>query len=249
MRIDWWTIGLQTVNVLVLVWILSRFLFRPIAGIVAARQAETAKLMESARAARAAADREREAAAAERGRIAASRSDQLKSAAAEGDREKTAILAAARAEAEKLRSEAEAEIAKSRKAADAEAEKRASRLAVDIAGKLLARLPREAQVTPFVDGLAEALSKLPPASRASLDEPGAILVKAPRALDAAETAALGDALGRALGRKPDIRIETDAALIAGLELEAPHAIVRNSLRADLDRIAGALTGTGAGHAG
>lgn len=39
MTIDWWTLGLQTVNVLVLVWILARFLFRPVARIIADRQA------------------------------------------------------------------------------------------------------------------------------------------------------------------------------------------------------------------
>ena len=30
MRIDWWTLALQAVNVLILVWLLGRFLFRPV---------------------------------------------------------------------------------------------------------------------------------------------------------------------------------------------------------------------------
>ena len=38
MRIDWWTLGLQTFNVLVLVLILSRFLFRPVAAIIEERR-------------------------------------------------------------------------------------------------------------------------------------------------------------------------------------------------------------------
>ena len=38
MQIDWWTLGLQTVNALVLIWLLSRFLFRPIASILAERE-------------------------------------------------------------------------------------------------------------------------------------------------------------------------------------------------------------------
>ncbi len=38
MHIDWSTLALQTINALVLVWLLARFLFRPVAEIVAERQ-------------------------------------------------------------------------------------------------------------------------------------------------------------------------------------------------------------------
>ncbi len=38
MRIDWSTLALQTINALVLIWLLARFLFRPVAGIIAERQ-------------------------------------------------------------------------------------------------------------------------------------------------------------------------------------------------------------------
>ena len=36
-----------------------------------------------------------------------------------------------------------------------------------------------------------------------------------------------------LGRDVDLRITVDPAIVAGLELEARHAIVRNSFRGDL----------------
>ena len=39
MRIDLWTLGLQAINALVLIWLLARFLFRPIAAIIAERKA------------------------------------------------------------------------------------------------------------------------------------------------------------------------------------------------------------------
>ena len=39
MRIDWWTLALQTFNVLVLVLILGRFLFRPVVAIIEERRA------------------------------------------------------------------------------------------------------------------------------------------------------------------------------------------------------------------
>ena len=38
MRIDWWTLAFQTINVLILIWILSQFLFRPVVAIIEQRQ-------------------------------------------------------------------------------------------------------------------------------------------------------------------------------------------------------------------
>jgi F-type H+-transporting ATPase subunit b len=38
MHIDWWTLALQTVNALVLIWILTRFFFHPVMNIIAKRQ-------------------------------------------------------------------------------------------------------------------------------------------------------------------------------------------------------------------
>ena len=52
MHIDWWTLAFQTVNVLVLIWILGRFFFRPVADIVVKRQEEANKLLADAAAAR-----------------------------------------------------------------------------------------------------------------------------------------------------------------------------------------------------
>ena len=39
MEIDWWTLAIQTVNFLVVVWLLSRFLYRPVRRMIEAREA------------------------------------------------------------------------------------------------------------------------------------------------------------------------------------------------------------------
>ncbi|MGA9847891.1 MAG: hypothetical protein WBQ45_09645, partial [Roseiarcus sp.] len=84
MRIDWWTLALQTVNVLILIWILSRFLFRPIVGIIEERRAAAAKLLTDAEAQKAGAIAARKAAEAEAASIAAGRDATLRQAAADG---------------------------------------------------------------------------------------------------------------------------------------------------------------------
>src|SRR5579871_634885 len=103
MRIDWWTLGLQAANVLVLVFILSRFLFRPVVAVIEARQAAIANLLAQAEAEKAAARGERDKAAAEAERNAAARSEVLEAAAAEAGKLKAAVLASAREEADHLR--------------------------------------------------------------------------------------------------------------------------------------------------
>ena len=52
MRIDWWTLALQTVNVLILILILGRFFFRPVMDIAVKRQQEANKLLSDAARAR-----------------------------------------------------------------------------------------------------------------------------------------------------------------------------------------------------
>ena len=241
MRIDWWTLGLQAVNVLVLVWILARYLFRPVAAIVAARQAEATKLLDDARTARADAVTEREKVADETAHTAGARAEALKAAALEAETEKIAILAAARAEADRLRAAALVELERTRQSDAAVADDRAGQLAVDIAAKLLARLPDEARVAGFIDGLASGIAALPEATKAGIGADRApVHIKAARALTEDETRTCRATLTRVLGRPVEIAAEADPRLIAGLEMDTPHAVVRNSFRADLDRIAAAL---------
>ena len=182
MRIDWWTLALQTVNVLILIWILSRFLFRPIVGIIEERRAAAAKLLTDAEAQKAEAIAARKAAEAEAASIAAGRDETLRQAAADAETQRAAALASARAEVEQLRAAAEAEMRGARAAAAAAESDRAAELAVDIAGKLIARLPNSARVDGFIDGLAEALASLPESSRDGIGGTGqAEADRAPRA--------------------------------------------------------------------
>ena len=53
-----------------------------------------------------------------------------------------------------------------------------------------------------------------------------------------------DTLNAALGLELSFRFRVDPALIAGVELRSPNTIVRNSWRADLDRIRKELDGDG-----
>lgn len=241
MRFDFWTFALQTINVLVLLWLLSRFLFKPAAAIIAARQAEANKLLDDAAAAREQAEAERRKAEDFETQLAAGRVQALRAAEQDAATQKQALLDAAHREAERLRQATRADIAEARRAEAEAVDERASTLAVDIAAKLLQRLPREASIAGFVGGLVDAVAALPAEARAGFAPTGEpVPVKAARALDEAEFRALEEGLGRALGHA--VRVETSVVpgLIAGLEIDTPHARVRNNLRADLDTVLNSL---------
>jgi F-type H+-transporting ATPase subunit b len=241
MRIDWWTLALQTVNVLILVWILSRFLFKPVVAIIEERRAAAARLLGDADAAKKQALAAQEAAETESARIAAGRDNVLRQAAEDAEAQRAAVLASAREEVDQVRAAAETEVRRARAAEEAAASDRSAKLAVDIAAKLLQRLPDSARVDGFIDELAKALASLPEASRAGLSASGPPRLKAPRALTTEEIQRCREAIAKALGRPLDFVVAVDPTVIAGLEIETPHVVVRNSFRSDLARIVEELT--------
>lgn len=239
MRIDWWTLALQTVNVLILIWLLARFLFRPVMDIVVKRQEQANKLLtdaaharEEAADARAKADRARADIAAERERLIA----EARNAA---QVEKQNLLARSSEEIAKLHDEAEAAIARERAAAQAAIIESASELSVDIAQRLLARFPPQKLLDVFVDEICREVRALSASARAGLaaaaaGHPIEIVTAAP--LSGEEAEQVHGALRDAFGVDLPCAFRSDPAIIAGIELNGQNAIIRNSWRADLDRI-------------
>ncbi|MBV8106032.1 MAG: F0F1 ATP synthase subunit delta, partial [Hyphomicrobiales bacterium] len=161
----------------------------------------------------------------------------FKSAGADAAVEKSALIADAKADADKLRAAAKIEIEAARRSEAQAAENRAAQLAIDIAAKLLDRLPEEARVAAFIDGVATGLAKLPEGTRASLGAGGAAIhLTFARAASPQEVEACRQALAKILGHPVLVEVSVNPELIAGIELEAPHAVVRNSFRADLVRL-------------
>ena len=102
-------------------------------------------------------------------------------------------------------------------------------------------MPQEARVAAFIDGIATGVAKLPEGTRASLGADGAsVHLTAARVVTPEEIEVCRTALTRVLGHPVLLEVSVEPALIAGLELEAPHAIVRNSFRADLLRLKAGL---------
>ncbi len=237
MHIDLWTLALQTINVLVLVWLLAHFLFRPVAGIIAARRAAADKLLADAAARLQQATGEAAAIAQQRDSLAGEGQRILAEARAAAEAERATLLQHASDAAARLQADAQQAVVRDAQAMREALEREASDLALTIATRLLQRVPARALNRAFVENLADTLTTHP--ARASLT--GTMLeLRSATPLDAAAQADCRDLLARVLGAAPALTFRTDPTLIAGIELAAPHALIRNSWRADLDRITHAL---------
>jgi F-type H+-transporting ATPase subunit b len=240
MHIDWWTLAFQTVNVLVLIWILARFFFRPVADIVAKRQAQANKVLAEALAARQRAvdartdaDKVLAGISAQRERLIA---DAHKTAAAE----KAGLLAQSSDEIARQRLAAEAANARELGAAKQAIVARASELSVDIAQRLLERLPQNVALSAFLEGLCRELCTLSSDARArfvsatSAEHPIEVVTAVPLSNEEMEHVRV--ALTAAFGLQLPLAFRTEPTLLAGIELRSPNTILRNCWRADLDQI-------------
>lgn len=237
MSIDWWTLGIQAVNVILLVWMLGWFFWRPLAEMIQQRQAAAEALLSDAEdqrhaaaAARQEIEKTRAGFTAERAALLAAAQEVAEDAhakrLAEAADEAAAMMDATRASAEALRQRSEKAWSQ-----------RANGLAIDIAGKLVGRIDSAALGQAFLQQMLADLRAQPAALRqAALDAGSTLLATTPRPLSPGEKAHHREAINDAFGGKVEIDFEVDAGLIAGIELSGPHLLVANSWRADLIRI-------------
>lgn len=221
MKIDWWTLGFQAVNVVILVWLLQRFFWRPVAAMIEQRRSTTEKALADAKAAQDKAAAALADVATTRAGFAREHDAILATAHAEAETARKATLDDAAKEAAAHTAAAQATLATEHDAAEAAWSDRASQLAVQIAGRLAGRLEGTAVNTAFLDWLLSSIRALPaPARQAASAEVGEI-----EAVSA-----------EAFGAKPQLTFKADPALIAGIELHGPHFALNNSWRADLGDI-------------
>ncbi|HTW69683.1 MAG TPA: F0F1 ATP synthase subunit delta [Acetobacteraceae bacterium] len=237
MRIDLWTMALQTVNVLVLVWLLAHFLFRPVAAVIAARREAADKLLADAEAQRTQAEHAVADAVHEREGLEAEGQRILADARAAAAAEHATLLQHATDAAARLQAEAQQAMARDRQTTREALEREATDLALTIAARLLQGVPSRELNRAFVETLAEALATHPARTLLATAD---LELRSAMPLDETAQADTRAILARVLGAPPLITFHTDPTLLAGVELAGASVQIRNSWRADLDRIAHSL---------
>jgi F-type H+-transporting ATPase subunit b len=236
MRLSWWTIALQAVNFLVLVWLLQRFLWRPVRAILERRRGEVDRVMADAAAAREKAEALRRTVESERTALARERERALEQAHAEAMTQRAALLEKAQREADEARAEARRHLEQERQEAVKEIEGRAASLALALASRLLATAgPRPDEL--LLEQAFARMRAFDAGERLALAPPGAdpvrIVTAAP--LDDRARRRWRDELIALLGLRQDVAFAEEPALIAGAEIHFSNVVLRHSWREALAR--------------
>ncbi len=240
MHIDWWTLALQANNVLILVGLLSRFLFRPVMGAIAARQAAADKLLADAQAAKEAAAAEATALKAQTDSFATEGEKRRSEMQASIEVERARLLDQAKSEAAALAQQTNAASAAERTRMQVDLEEKAGTLAGQIAEKLLGRLPVGGTTDLLFEALLDRVRALPENDRRKLATDAPLAVVTPGAVEDVARERYVRELKAALPGIGIPQFAVDPALIAGFELQGSHVQVRNSWRADLDDVLATL---------
>ena len=238
MEFSWTTFALEIINFLVLVWILKRFLYKPVTNTLAQRKAAIDASVEQARLLQATAEelnRRYESRMAdweaERGRARAQLSDQIAAERAHLLAELHKSIEAEREKNQALEQRRAAEL-RQKLAQDARAE------ATAFAAQLLARLAGPALEERVSQIAVEDLPQLPQDQiaalrQACLDGAGPVRVTSVYPLSAETRAKLAAALSTVAGRPVPCEFGQNDELISGLRLSVGPWVLRCSLADDL----------------
>ncbi|MGO9834669.1 MAG: F0F1 ATP synthase subunit delta [Polyangiaceae bacterium] len=225
MLIDWFTVGAQAVNFIILVWLMKRFLYKPILGAIDAREKKIAAELADADKRKADAQKDRDEFQHKNEAFDQQRAALLKKATDEANAERQRLVDEARKAADALsakRHEALRSEAKSLNQAVAHRIQQevfaiARRALTDLAttsleermGEVFTRRLREMN-GPAKTGLAEALR--------TASDPA--LVRSAFDLPAEQRAAIQNALNETFSADVRVRFETAPDLVSGIELAA-----------------------------
>jgi F-type H+-transporting ATPase subunit b len=233
MNFSWWTFALQAANFLILVWLLRRFLFKPVGAIVARRKEEITRAMAEASAEKQNALNLQRDVQAQRVGIEVERRNAIEEQRAQLATERRKIIDEAHAEAEKIRHQAATQLNEERADAAQELFSGTIELAVNFAERLLRELALPSLEHAFLTLALGHLDRMPPEERAALvAHLGAnpLVVTTAHPLEAREEAEWREQLGKRIGAAVAIELDTDPALIAGAEITFANAILRFNWR-------------------
>jgi F-type H+-transporting ATPase subunit b len=223
MLIDWFTVGAQVLNFLILVWLLKRFLYKPILNAIDAREKRIAAELADADAKKTEAQKERDDFQNKNKVFDEQRSALLGKAADEAKVERERLLDEARKAGESLRAAQATTLRNDQARLGSEITRLAKNEVFGIARKALADLATvslEERVGEVftrrlreMDGRAKALLG---AALKSSSEPA--VVRSAFDLGTEQKAAIQNALNETFSAEIRIRFETSPDLISGIEL-------------------------------
>lgn len=225
MLIDWFTVGAQVVNFLILVWLLKRFLYKPILDAIDARERRIAEELADAGAKQSEARNQRDEFRKKNEELDQQRDEFLNKAKEEATAERQRLIEEARRAADELRVRQIDTLKREQMSLYDEIGRRtreevfaiARKTLTDLAGSSLEERMSEAFTRRLRELNDEAKGGLVKALRTS---PDAAVVRSAFDLPPAQQAAIQHALNETFSDEVQVRFETAPDVISGIELTA-----------------------------
>ncbi len=223
MPIDWFTVVAQAINFLILVWLLKRFLYKPILHAIDEREKGIASQLAEAEAKQAEAQKERDDFQHKNEAFDQARAALLKNAEDEAKAERQKLLDGARKDADALRAKRQEALRDEQRNLGQEITRWTQKEVFAVARKTLADLATTSLEERMVDVFVHRLSALTGAAKEELaaalkasTQPGR--VRSAFDLPPAQRKAIESAVSESFGPEAHVQFETVPELVSGIEL-------------------------------
>jgi F-type H+-transporting ATPase subunit b len=224
MLIDWFTVIAQIINFLILVWLLKRFLYKPILEAVNEREKKIADELNDAEMKKADAQKEKNEFQQKNNEFDIQRSDLLNKAKEEAKDERKKLLEQARKDAEALRSKFQESLQNEQQQLNDELIQRTQKQVIEVSRKLLSDIADSTLEENIVSVFLKKITSLSADEKNNLSKAlgtsGKIIIQSTFPLTGEIKNRIIDALKKINGSAGDVLFEADAKQIGGIELIA-----------------------------
>lgn len=223
MLIDWFTVAAQVLNFLILVWLMKRFLYKPVLDAIDAREKRIAAELAGAKAKQTEASAQRDALQKRNDTFDQQRAKLLEKATGEAAHERQRLINEAHAEADALLASRRKKLRSDAASLNRAIQQKTRQEVFAIARKTLAELASASMEASATTEFIRRLKSLEPADKSLIvnalegaSEPA--LIRSAFELPDAQRTAIQDAVNELFASEQPLHFDTADALMGGIEL-------------------------------
>ncbi|MGA8706977.1 MAG: F0F1 ATP synthase subunit delta [Steroidobacteraceae bacterium] len=225
MLLDWFTVGAQALNFLILVWLLKRLLYKPILAAIDARERRIARELAEAATKQTEADRQRDEFLRKNEEFNQQRTELLAQSTAAANAEGRRLIAVARQAADGVSAERQLALQSALRNLDQALRTRTQQEVFAIAAQALRDLATANLNDCMVDTFTQKVRNMDAQAKAILanaiqTSTAPAIVRSAFELPPEQHAAIQNALNQSFSTDMHLRFQTAPDLIAGIELES-----------------------------
>lgn len=241
MQINWFTVIAQVINFLILVWLLKRFLYKPVLNAIDEREKKIAAQLSDAEAKKTSAQKERDLFQQKNEVFDKERAAQLNKVQEEAKAEKQKLFEEARSESDALRLKYEISLKQEGENITDTIKRKTQDEVFAIAGKALADLAsvslEEQSVKIFIKKIQDLKAEDRLKFREAFgDANKTILIKSAFELPPSSKVELEEAIAEITGKETNFQYQASPALVSGIEIDAEKYNVSWNINSYLDNL-------------